>query len=63
METTAQQMTSRKFELFLVSKCPTSHMTYEAICILNIKVSGIHMNPDFGYLVFGLLLYYTTTAE
>ena len=38
-------------------------MTYEAICILNIKVSGIHMNPDFGYLVFGLLLYYTTTAE
>ena len=23
-------------------------MTYVAICILNIKVSGIHMNPDFG---------------
>ena len=38
-------------------------MTCEAICILDIKVSGIHMNPDFGYLVFGLLLYYTTTAE
>ena len=35
-------------------------MTYVAICILNIKVSGIRMNPDFGCSVFGSVLYYKT---